>query len=351
MLNHNCPSCGNGLKIPDEYAGQVGTCKKCGAKFTAPSLADEPPVWPPIGPPLPPPVTPWFWRLSNGQRLGLVGLGLVGLFFAVSVLGAIAGVKPPERAKTREQITKELGLSKEDQAKIEARIKEVVEAPEKLQAELDQLTADHEKEMAGIDAELGRLDREIEEIETDQAWRSAEYAKKYGTLPNWRTQKTLPVNLFNGSQNTGEPTQGQADAIRLVASYIEPDPQAISRGNYISEFIDPRKLLAMDTPKGGGFLVYYPEPYPTVLGVSYRFLWIVFDGVPYATNSSSQQVAVRMPKWNRVAADIHEQIGVERGTPGQIMDTLIYSGDSRTKEEISHIAQARDAARTRTVTR
>ena len=43
MITCNCPSCGLKLAVPDEYAGQTGACKKCGARITVPPLAGAPP--------------------------------------------------------------------------------------------------------------------------------------------------------------------------------------------------------------------------------------------------------------------------------------------------------------------
>ena len=36
MISFSCPKCGNLLNIPDQYAGQVGKCNKCGSQVTAP---------------------------------------------------------------------------------------------------------------------------------------------------------------------------------------------------------------------------------------------------------------------------------------------------------------------------
>jgi hypothetical protein len=35
MITMNCPTCNEALSIPDEYAGQAGACKKCGARIVA----------------------------------------------------------------------------------------------------------------------------------------------------------------------------------------------------------------------------------------------------------------------------------------------------------------------------
>jgi len=43
MINMNCPNCGYGLAIPDQYAGRSGRCKKCGATIEVPSVAVSPP--------------------------------------------------------------------------------------------------------------------------------------------------------------------------------------------------------------------------------------------------------------------------------------------------------------------
>lgn len=36
MISFSCPKCGNLLNIPEQYAGQVGKCNKCGSQVTAP---------------------------------------------------------------------------------------------------------------------------------------------------------------------------------------------------------------------------------------------------------------------------------------------------------------------------
>ena len=38
LFQHLCPHCGQPLKIRRKYAGQSGSCKKCGGQFIAPSL-------------------------------------------------------------------------------------------------------------------------------------------------------------------------------------------------------------------------------------------------------------------------------------------------------------------------
>jgi len=57
MINLNCPSCGYGLAIPDQYAGKSGRCKKCGATIEVPSGVVSPPETKTQEPdPSPPPI-------------------------------------------------------------------------------------------------------------------------------------------------------------------------------------------------------------------------------------------------------------------------------------------------------
>lgn len=41
MILVNCPSCGNALNIPDQYAGMQGKCNHCGGKVTVPRAMPE----------------------------------------------------------------------------------------------------------------------------------------------------------------------------------------------------------------------------------------------------------------------------------------------------------------------
>lgn len=40
MISHQCPKCGSVREIPEKYAGQKGSCRKCGGQFVVPDSAD-----------------------------------------------------------------------------------------------------------------------------------------------------------------------------------------------------------------------------------------------------------------------------------------------------------------------
>lgn len=42
MIVYTCPHCGHTLRIPEQYAGQTGTCAKCKQRFTAPAVDKAP---------------------------------------------------------------------------------------------------------------------------------------------------------------------------------------------------------------------------------------------------------------------------------------------------------------------
>lgn len=54
MIHQVCGSCGNPLEIPDEYAGQAGRCKRCGATIMVPPIPENVPESAPP-PPVPEP--------------------------------------------------------------------------------------------------------------------------------------------------------------------------------------------------------------------------------------------------------------------------------------------------------
>ncbi|MBN2582982.1 MAG: DUF4190 domain-containing protein [Planctomycetes bacterium] len=49
-INFQCPSCKQQLSVPEQYAGQQGTCPGCGAALTVPpaSIASPPPIVAPL---------------------------------------------------------------------------------------------------------------------------------------------------------------------------------------------------------------------------------------------------------------------------------------------------------------
>lgn len=67
MIQFHCPVCGNLIKVRDEFAGQTGTCHRCGERLRIPPLAN-----PPI--PVPPnlvisPITPQKNVVTTGPTL------------------------------------------------------------------------------------------------------------------------------------------------------------------------------------------------------------------------------------------------------------------------------------------
>lgn len=122
MIEVNCPNCGDLLHIPEQYAGQHGTCKHCGGALTVPAVAqqgagDTPPPRPPektslealhavtspAGAPVDPASTPAqlsplgrLWR-SRGIMLALIVI-MAGALWALDVLPVPAMARTPEAA-------------------------------------------------------------------------------------------------------------------------------------------------------------------------------------------------------------------------------------------------------------
>ena len=73
MIHYTCSTCGQALRIPDEYAGKKGSCKKCGMTFRVPRPAADKPK-----PPVESGVAPVSKRQTAATAslvLGLLSLG------------------------------------------------------------------------------------------------------------------------------------------------------------------------------------------------------------------------------------------------------------------------------------
>ncbi len=105
-IAYTCPHCGKKLDIPDQYAGQRGTCNGCGEAITVPSPMAPPDLpsvtfssSPPPRPlPLPAPrktkAKAW-GDLTNQERGGVITCGCIGIMFfscmGMGGLGALVG--------------------------------------------------------------------------------------------------------------------------------------------------------------------------------------------------------------------------------------------------------------------
>lgn len=71
MISFECPHCGVGIKVGDEWAGRVGKCNDCGNNLTVPQRVQTIQQ------------TSKGWKSVQAIGLGVFVLGAVGLFMAV----------------------------------------------------------------------------------------------------------------------------------------------------------------------------------------------------------------------------------------------------------------------------
>lgn len=73
MIELYCQHCGHRLKIPDQYAGQTGTCKNCGKKILVPAVGFEPDV--PTAPTGNTKEIPYKWMGATAAVVALLAIG------------------------------------------------------------------------------------------------------------------------------------------------------------------------------------------------------------------------------------------------------------------------------------
>ena len=101
MIELYCQHCGHPLKIPDQYAGQSGTCKNCGKKILVPAVGLEPD-------PAPAPAEkakdiPYKWIGATAAVMALLAIGIYSFVSrdtsSVTPSSDVAAAKSPEASK------------------------------------------------------------------------------------------------------------------------------------------------------------------------------------------------------------------------------------------------------------
>lgn len=97
MITFACPNCGNTLRVPDEYAGRGGICRKCGTRISAPPVFDVP-VFQELRVPRAPRSSP---RETRSVSRGLLAV------FAITVVASLAwfGSSQDRMRRLREVLT------------------------------------------------------------------------------------------------------------------------------------------------------------------------------------------------------------------------------------------------------
>jgi prepilin-type processing-associated H-X9-DG protein len=94
MIDYACPHCGLMLQIPDEYAGQPGTCRRCGNTITPPGTPGAPVYAGAQGPAAPPMPT------TDGLAIASLVLGVLA-FVCLGPVFSIPGVILGHMARSR----------------------------------------------------------------------------------------------------------------------------------------------------------------------------------------------------------------------------------------------------------